>query len=311
MRVKLLILFLLFSAISGTTQGPPDNAKIKMEVDLVRIDALVLNGEKPVSDLKKENFSVYEDGIEQEMLYFSDSTPLSVVVAVDLSGSLKNFPKKIEAAMAKTLSVLSPDDQIALVGFDDKLKVSSNFTADRKEAGYILGTLTNTEGRTDLVLAINSGIEKLNGVSPSRRRVLVLISDNADSNPISSTVMKEVEEAILRGGISFHNIKVGSVLSSEFRPPKDSGEALIRSLSKKSGGQIIDGNRKNILGALTIMVGRLKNVYSFYYKPGNPENLGPRKVRVELKNNPKKMLLFKKYKVVARKEYYLRKTGQN
>ena len=75
-------------------QSQDKSGEIKLGVDLVVLDALVMQQKtgKIIGDLKKDDFSLYEDGIKQEIRHFSqDRLPLSVILMVDRAGCLDPF----------------------------------------------------------------------------------------------------------------------------------------------------------------------------------------------------------------------------
>jgi len=82
----------------------PATEVVKVDVDLVTIDALVLQKKtaRIVGGLKKDDFVVYEDGAKQEITHFSqDSLPLSVLLLIDRGGCLDPFSDKVHHAAAR------------------------------------------------------------------------------------------------------------------------------------------------------------------------------------------------------------------
>src|ERR1044072_4375833 len=109
------------------TPTPESSADVvKVDVDLVKIDALVLqkNTARIVGDLKKADFLLYEDGIKQEITHFSqDELPLSVVIAIYRGPAcphpLDVWSDEAHRAPREAIDRLKPVDEIAVMGFTD------------------------------------------------------------------------------------------------------------------------------------------------------------------------------------------------
>src|SRR2546430_7414091 len=93
---------------------------VKVDVDLVTIDALVLqkNTARIVGGLKKEDFLLYEDGSKQEITHFSqDSLPLSMLLLIDRGGCLDPFGEKVHHAALEAVNRLKPVDEVAVMTY--------------------------------------------------------------------------------------------------------------------------------------------------------------------------------------------------
>ena len=91
---------------------------VKVEVDLVVLDALVMNQRtgRVVGSLKQDDFILYEDGVKQQITHFSqDTLPLSVLLLVDRGGCLDPFGSQVRRATLEALSRLKPTDEVALM----------------------------------------------------------------------------------------------------------------------------------------------------------------------------------------------------
>ena len=99
--------------------GEADKYKLKADVDLVLVEATVRDQEGGiVNNLSRENFRVYENGVEQRISYFSrDQLPLAIALVLDCSGSMGPVLKQLHRVAFDTLSSLKPDDQVALFDF--------------------------------------------------------------------------------------------------------------------------------------------------------------------------------------------------
>ena len=105
--------------------------------DLVVFSATAVDGKgRPVTDLRRDEFRIYEEGRVQPIAQFHDGRglPARILLLVDASGSMNEEWKVASArwAAAQILDALSPEDQVALAGFDSRYWGVVAFTRDRR-----------------------------------------------------------------------------------------------------------------------------------------------------------------------------------
>src|SRR5256885_7982467 len=111
-----------------------DREVVKVDVDLVKVDALVLqkNTARIVGGLKKEDFQIYEDGTKQEITHFSqDELPLSVLLVIDRGGCLNPYGDEVHRAAREAIDRLKPVDEIAVMGYASFTVLLQPFTRNR------------------------------------------------------------------------------------------------------------------------------------------------------------------------------------
>ena len=121
------------------TATPESSAEvIKVDVDLVNVDALVLqkNTARIVGGLQKDDFLLYEDGIKQEVTHFSqDQLPLSVVLAIDRGPvcphKIDTWSAEAHRAAREAIDRLKPIDEVAVMAFTDTAQLIQPFTRNR------------------------------------------------------------------------------------------------------------------------------------------------------------------------------------
>ncbi len=152
-------------------------------------------------DLNRENFQVYDNGKLQALTVFaSDIQPITVVMLLDRSGSMRENFELVEQAAEKFVGEMLPADKARIGSFSNRIQVDPrDFTSDRDELLGILRTQLQEEGPTPLWNAINVGITAL--LHQQGRRVILVFTDGADQpmneNPNNNTlksVMKRAEE---------------------------------------------------------------------------------------------------------------------
>ena len=168
---------------SDTSKLPPGQAEVvKVDVDLVTIDALVLEKKtaRIVGGLQKEDFQIYEDGTRQEITHFSqDSLPLSVLFLIDRGGCLDPFGDKVHRAAREAIERLKPVDEVAVMAYHDKTQLLQGFTKNRILIENALNRVPMHDEEADHCLntlffdAANYTMEASN---PMGRRVIVVIT---------------------------------------------------------------------------------------------------------------------------------------
>ena len=154
-----------------------------------------------VPDLKREAFSILDNGRRQDLtLFSSDLQPITVVMLLDRSGSMRGNFALVQKAAEEFVQVMRPDDKARIGSFSNGIQVDPrDFTSDREELLTILRTELQAEGPTPLWNAVNVGITAL--LHQQGRRVVLVFTDGMDS-PMSSSnsnsslksVMKRAEE---------------------------------------------------------------------------------------------------------------------
>lgn len=185
--LKLSFSILLFSGLAFAQVDDP----IRVDSAIVRVNVGVADSRgRPIVNLSRNDFSVYEDGIKQEIVRFdTTSAPFSVVMLLDMSGSTRSFRQNIRLSATRFLDALAPDDRVAVVEFYSKIRLLNNFTTNRATALNSI-TVANGSGDTDLYKAIEFAIEKLER-EEGRRKAIVVLTDGVDTD------MREVDRKVL------------------------------------------------------------------------------------------------------------------
>ncbi|MDQ3748355.1 MAG: VWA domain-containing protein, partial [Acidobacteriota bacterium] len=126
-KVFILFLLLVFNHLLVSAQ---DDEVIKIDSSIVRLNVGVVNGKgQPITNLNKENFTIYEDGVKQNISRFEPTVaPFSVVILLDMSGSTLGFRETIRQSAFRFVDALAPEDRVAVVEFYDKVNLRNDFT---------------------------------------------------------------------------------------------------------------------------------------------------------------------------------------
>lgn len=155
---------------------------INVETSVVRLNVGVADRQgRPVTDLERSVFTVYEDGVKQPIVGFEPSTaPFSVVLMLDMSGSTLPFRQVLKAAANRFVYALSPEDRVAVVEFYDRVNLRNDFTTNGKVILHSIDA-SNGRGKTRLYDAIDFALDKL-AREKGRRKAIIVLSDGVDSN---------------------------------------------------------------------------------------------------------------------------------
>ena len=170
--------------VAQKDKGPEEYGEgdtLRVDTTLVSLPVSVMDRDgKFIPNLRKEDFHVWENGVEQQVAYFaSTDKPFTVALVIDTSGSTKNKLEEIQDAAITFIEQLRPDDKVMVVSFNDKIRVLSEPTNDR----YILreairetdaGSGTRLYDAVDLI--INQYFNRIEG-----RKALVLFTDGVDT----------------------------------------------------------------------------------------------------------------------------------
>jgi Ca-activated chloride channel homolog len=280
---------------------------------LVRVNVGVVDGRgRPSTDLQRDNFAVFEDGVKQEITTFERTTaPFSVVMLLDMSGSTKSFRQNIQLAAARFLDALAPEDRVAVVEFYTKVNLLNNFTSNRSIALHSI-SVANGSGQTELYRALMFSLEKL-ASEKGRRKAIVVLSDGVDTpaqsidrKQLSDIPESEVAGAINAGrnealnrildradtqGVTIYPLALPTGDPTRLVDPTARQIAMyaaarerLKLLADRSGGTLNAINRLEELGPVYAAVaGDLRSLYTIEYQPANIRRDGKwRAIRIEI-----------------------------
>ena len=148
-------------------------------------------------ELSREDLVVFEDGVEQKIETFQEATsPVSMVLALDSSGSMKRASEQVVAAAAAFVGALRPEDSMGMLMFADKVDVVHAITTNRANSYEALATY-KAEGGTALYDALCDSLLMLKGLK-GRRAVVVLSDGRDEDNPGTGPGSLRVWEDVLR-----------------------------------------------------------------------------------------------------------------
>jgi VWFA-related protein len=283
---------------------------IKTEVNLVNLFVTVRDKKKHIiTNLKKEDFRIFENEQEQKVAFFSAETtlPITLGLLIDTSGSEQNrLPAEQEAASRFLNQVLRKGDEAMVISFDLDVDLLSDFTEDHAQlnraihhaqvnaAGPMVtaGTIPSGPNGTHFYDAVWVACgEKL--ATEAGRKALVIITDAEDFG--SKVRLEEAIEAAERTNTVVHVLLVHDP-GYGWRPD------VAHKMAEQTGGRVIEvSSEKHLQEAFDQISEELRQQYTLGYYPTNGTRDGTfRKIKVETTD--------KELKVLARKGYYAPKS---
>ncbi len=168
---------------------------IKVNTTLIAIPVSVMDRDgRYVPNLQKEEFRIWEDGVEQEVAFFqSVDKPFSVVLMLDTSPSTQFRLEDIQDAAISFVNQLRPDDKVMVVSFNDDIKILSEFTTDRSKLRRAIERARTDDGTRlyDAVdMVINQQLSRIQG-----RKAIVLFTDGVDTTSRRASYQSNVMDA--------------------------------------------------------------------------------------------------------------------
>ena len=274
----------------------------------VRLPVTVLEKKKLVTGLRQGDFAIFEDGVQQEVTYFTDETnnpAVYVGVLMDTSpstaGKMK-FSKEAAKNFIYTVTRLRKD-KAAFMTFDNEITLRQDFTDKLDLLDDAVDKVSKTGSQTSLYDAIwQFSDEKLRTVPG--RRVIVLITDGDDT--FSRAELKDAIDIAQRTETTIFAIStkagfLGTVPGVDAGTVKDKGDKFLVQLCEQTGGEaFFTGDMLELEKAFTNISKELRSQYMITYRPTN-QNYDGRERKVEVRfTDPSKT---KNYKIRTKSSY--------
>ncbi len=168
-------------------QGEKDQDSVRLSATLVQVPAIVTDrAGKLVTDLAQKDFTVYEDGKQQEVAMFATiKQPFNAVLLLDTSNSAQDRLRAIQSTAASFTTQLEPKDRMMVISFDNEVRQLTEFTNDSKELESAIRGTESGFGKL-LYEAVTRALEQLR--EQEGRRAVILFSDGVDMRSIEATV---------------------------------------------------------------------------------------------------------------------------
>jgi Ca-activated chloride channel family protein len=256
------------------------------DVNLVLVPVTITDAwNRLVMGLRRENFTLLEDGKEQEIQYFSSQdAPISACVIFDTSESMKNKVSLARNAVEEFVLNSSPQDEFCLITFADRPKFLVGF-GDPIDSILDKLALAEPSGRTALFDAIYMGVHELrNAHNP--RKVLLILSDGEDNR--SRYTAREITDLVMESDLQVYSIGIFEGWYPFSGPENTRGARLLRTMAEYSGGgSMILTDKRELEDAARVLNLQMRNQYLLGYRPANETRDGRwHEIEVKVKRPP-------------------------
>ncbi len=280
-------------ALYPAPQKSDQTYRFSVDVDAVALDVVVTDRKgRFVKGLKQEDFVVLEEGVEQPLVFFtSETTPVTVLVLLDSSASVRSNQKMIQKSANRFLKGLKRGD-LARVGlFHNQVIFGPRFTDNMDEHIAVIRNM-RPQRSTHLYDAIVAGLEKLSEVS--ERKALLIFTDGDDEG--SKAKMEDALESARRSEASIYTV---GLMGWSWSDGMDINQDLLAQLSRDTGGRsFYPKNEKEMTKSFDRVRDELHRQYRMAYFPPNKKG-GDAWRKIEVKMTKRRDLT-----VRARLGYY-------
>jgi Ca-activated chloride channel homolog len=255
-----------------------------MDVDLALVNVTVTDPyNRLVTGLDTDNFRVFEDNAEQEVVTFSsEDVPISIGVIFDFSGSMANKVSKAREAAIQFFKTANPQDEFFLVSFNERAELTSSFTNSIEDLQSRM-MMTVPKGRTALLDAIYLGLSQMRGARNAKRALLIL-SDGGDNHSRYSE--NDIKRLVKEADTQLYAVGIFDPLGYRNRTPEElNGPSLLGEVTEMTGGRVFAVEKLEELPDIATKIGmELRNQYVLGYRPSNKTHDARwRKVKVKLR----------------------------
>jgi Ca-activated chloride channel homolog len=307
----------LSALLSSASQKPDEKPfSLKVNVDLVILNVAVVDEKGAnVTALRKEDFAVYEDDVEQEVSHFLPvEAPFHLVLALDTSISTRSSLSLIKKAASNFTDQLRPSDRIAVTQIDFNLREVQDFTGNRKKLkGAIEGIATSARGGSRIYDGVVQALKLLQKVE-SGRKAVIMLSDGMEN--ASRIRFEDLRRLLAQSDVMFYPVTIlnkGSqkdlledfIKKADKKKPETPSYVenakvslsileevyqiqteRLQTLTDETGGKIfLVRDLSDLAEEYAKVAHELRNTFSLAYYSKNADRDGTmRRIRVEVKN---------------------------
>ncbi len=276
------ITFLLLAATVSTTNAekpqPPDQPfRISLDLNLVVLPVTVLDKNGGfVSDLREQDFQVYEEGTRQAIrLFLHEDIPVTLGLVIDHSGSMRNKLQEVVTAAHTFVGLSNPQDQMFVVNFSDRVSMglpdAAPFSNHADELKAAIEQIP-ASGETALYDAVSAALDRLKAGN-REKKVLVVVSDGGDNK-------SKLDRTQLMKKAADSNAVIYTVGIFEEEDP-DQNPGVLRGLARATGGAAFFPKADEVAATCERIASDIRHQYTIgYVSDGKAASGGFRSVRV-------------------------------
>lgn len=263
-NLSFFVLFLSFLfAIPVSAQD--DDDVISVDSSLVILNASINDAKgNAVTNLKQNQFKVFEDGVEQQISLFEPTeSPFAAVILLDTSGSMEMRISLARSAAITFLDGLDAEDVAAIYNFDSKVTLVQDFSNSRDISDKVYDL--KAYGWTVLNDAVFKAADELSK-RPEKRRAIIVISDGADTK--SGRSAEKALKAALAADVTIYTVDMSAIDTGGKERIQNQG--VLKNFAEKTGGFFIaTPGGQAMRDAFKQIASELGTQYTIGYQPSN------------------------------------------
>jgi Ca-activated chloride channel homolog len=248
-------------------------------IDVVSLNVTVADGAgRFVTNLDRDTFSVYEDGIKQQLTFFNRSNlPIALSVLLDTSASMEDKMQTAQDAAIGFVKKLRPQDFGQIIDFDSRVIIAQPFTNSVPDLEQAIRK-TTAGGSTSLHNAIYISLKELKKIQARsaddvRRQAIVVLSDGEDTSSLVG--FDEVLELAKRSETAIYAIGLRGRGPDHVRGAFNEADFVLRQLSQETGGRVFFARTATELTGIYEQISdELSSQYMLGYQSRNPKRDG-------------------------------------
>jgi Ca-activated chloride channel family protein len=272
--VFFVLLTLLTPSKSGVGHEQESKYQFRVTVDLISLNVTVTDARNRfVTELLQKDFSVYEDGIAQEVSIFSrEDLPVRMALLIDTSASMDKKMTFAQEAAVNFVSTMKEDDLTEVIEFGSKPTVLQPFTGDQEQLVRAI-RMTQAGGTTGLYNALYIALKNMSRRREDiRRQAIVVLSDGEDTSSLVSfeqvmELAKDTDVTVYTISLRRQNARRGRAFSE--------AEHVLKKIAEETGGQwFFPEQIEELAGVYQRIAMELKSQYNLGYVSNNPKRDG-------------------------------------
>ena len=274
---RLTFVVVLLSVVGLIVGLSAQQPSFRAGVDIVSLNVTVTDAATHyITDLDEADFLVFEDGIKQNVTFFSRrQSPIALSLLLDSSASMEEHLPVLQTAATNFVHKLKSNDIAQVIDFDSRVEIRQGFTGNQAELDTAISQLA-AGGSTSLHNAIYIALKELRKVravneEDVRRQALIVFSDGEDTSSLVS--FDEVLDLAKRSETSIYTIALrgADVQAKGFRE----AEFVMRTLAQETGGRaFFPAKIDDLNGVYTQIADELASQYTLGYTSANPRRDG-------------------------------------
>jgi VWFA-related protein len=285
-KIFTLLLICVFLSSAAHAQDADDDKPIKVDTLIVTIPLTVNDAKgRNVPGLKKENFSIFQNGEEQDVeIFLNEEAPMNVAILLDTSFSTRDVLDEIQDAARDFIKVLRPEDKALIVSFDNRTKFLSELTSDRKILSKAINQARITEiNGSDMPDAIASVVNRHFAALKGRKAIIVLTDGQVSGRNVTA---QQTLEMLQKSDVLLYPIifTKNAARSATFRPNNSQRFGVLKILTEETAGRFYEKEAAKLKEAFQSIAADLRNQYLLGFYPQNGEtgkSLGHIRVAVD------------------------------